>query len=158
LKFFSIYENIITPKCACQVFSQIAYLKTFKPVIFQLVLLMSKLGCNPWYQKKTLIRMYDNSPCNLQEYDEQCGLKGLKIIAIYIDSAVLNEAKSDQSFGWVHGLTTNSILLARTIFCWVCNDRQELPFAVHHGNVQCCIKFSKDQNVSGIPPGKRMVL
>ena len=34
-------------------------------------------------------------------------------MAIYIDSAVLNEAKSAQSFGWVHGLTTNPILLAR---------------------------------------------
>jgi alpha-D-ribose 1-methylphosphonate 5-phosphate C-P lyase len=68
---------------------------------------MSKLGCNPWYQKKTSIQIYDNSPCNLQEYDEQCELKGLKIIAIYIDSAVLNEAKSAQSFGWEHGLITN---------------------------------------------------
>lgn len=34
-------------------------------------------------------------------------------MAIYIDSAVLSEARSAQSFGWVRGLTTNPLLLAR---------------------------------------------
>jgi transaldolase len=35
-------------------------------------------------------------------------------MAIYIDSAVLNEVKSAHSFGWVQGVTTNPLLLART--------------------------------------------
>jgi transaldolase len=34
-------------------------------------------------------------------------------MAIYIDSAILNEVRSAHSFGWVRGVTTNPILLAR---------------------------------------------
>jgi transaldolase len=34
-------------------------------------------------------------------------------MAIYIDSAVLEDVKSAQAFGWVRGVTTNPILLAK---------------------------------------------
>lgn len=34
-------------------------------------------------------------------------------MTIYIDSAIFKEVKAAQSFGWVHGVTTNPILLAR---------------------------------------------
>jgi transaldolase len=35
-------------------------------------------------------------------------------MAIYIDTVNMNEAKYAQSLGWVHGVTTNPLLLART--------------------------------------------
>jgi transaldolase len=34
-------------------------------------------------------------------------------MAIYIDSALLDEVKAAQKFGWVYGVTTNPLLLAR---------------------------------------------
>jgi len=34
-------------------------------------------------------------------------------MTIYIDSAILKEVKSAQALGWVHGVTTNPLLLAR---------------------------------------------
>ena len=34
-------------------------------------------------------------------------------MAIYLDSAILNEARQAKSFGWVHGVTTNPSLVAK---------------------------------------------
>ena len=35
-------------------------------------------------------------------------------MAIYIDSANITDVQSAQTFGWVHGVTTNPLLLARS--------------------------------------------
>jgi len=52
MKLFSLYENNITAKCICQVFSQIAYLKTLKPVTYQLGVLNEQVRMQSLYQKK----------------------------------------------------------------------------------------------------------